>query len=265
MPNRIIREAILQSEAICSLGWAEEVFFRRVMSIVDDHGRYEASPQLLRSRCYPLQVDSVSAQDVCQWLAACQRAGVIRVYKVGEKLYLLVEKFGQQQRTPSKYPDPPAIACNHLLAIDSKENQSLADASKCEQLPSNAHVGVFVFEGVFVDSGSKREQLPAAQDPPPPPPAPAAKKASPRGTRLPADWQPGPAELEFAASIGLANGKATAEAEKFRDYWHAKAGAAASKTDWLATWRNWCREAVARVGKQQTPAQGSTGRHYEVI
>lgn len=36
------------------------------------------------------------------------------------------------------------------------------------------------------------------------------------------------------------------EADKFRDYWTAKAGKDAAKLDWLATWRNWCRNAAAR-------------------
>jgi hypothetical protein len=31
------------------------------------------------------------------------------------------------------------------------------------------------------------------------------------------------------------------EADKFRDHWHAKAGQGATKLDWEATWRNWCR------------------------
>ena len=48
MPNRILREGILTSERIERLDWAEEVFYRRVMSVVDDYGRYYARPALLR-------------------------------------------------------------------------------------------------------------------------------------------------------------------------------------------------------------------------
>lgn len=33
------------------------------------------------------------------------------------------------------------------------------------------------------------------------------------------------------------------EASKFIDFWHAKSGKDAAKLDWLATWRNWCRNA----------------------
>lgn len=100
------------------LGWPEEVFFRRLMSIVDDYGRYEANPQLLRSRCYPLQTDAVRVTDITRWLAACQTAGVILYYAVLGKQYLEVINFQQQQRSASKYPPLTSddAACNHLLA-----------------------------------------------------------------------------------------------------------------------------------------------------
>lgn len=118
MPNRIIREAILSSEKVALLGWPEEVFYRRLHSIVDDYGRYEANPQLLRSRCYPLQTDAVRVTDISRWMAACQTAGLILNYAVQGKQYLEVINFGQQQRSASKYPSPTAVdsACNHLLA-----------------------------------------------------------------------------------------------------------------------------------------------------
>jgi hypothetical protein len=59
VPNRILRDNILTSEAVASLDWAAEVFYRRLHSIVDDYGRHEAGQQLLRAKCYPLQTDSV--------------------------------------------------------------------------------------------------------------------------------------------------------------------------------------------------------------
>ena len=120
MPNRIIRDAILTSQAVTSLDWPEEVFYRRLMSVVDDYGRCESFPQLLRSRCYPLQTDKVRVADISRWMAACQTAGLIAVYVVSGKEYLQLEKFGQQQRSPSKCPDPPAVAitCPQVLADD---------------------------------------------------------------------------------------------------------------------------------------------------
>jgi hypothetical protein len=43
-------------------------------------------------------------------------------------------------------------------------------------------------------------------------------------------------------------------ADAFRDHWIAKPGAGGVKLDWLATWRNWCRNAR---GPQQ--ARGGPG------
>lgn len=40
------------------------------------------------------------------------------------------------------------------------------------------------------------------------------------------------------------------EAAKFADYWRAKTGRDATKADWLATWRNWCRTALERAPRQ---------------
>jgi len=133
MPNRIVREAILTSEPVASLGWPEEVFYRRLMSIVDDYGRTEANPQLLRSKCYPLQTDSVRAADITRWMAACQKAGLILGYEASGKQYLEVQKFGQQQRSASKCPAPPAVA------------------SKCLQIPANEHLDVSVSVSVSED------------------------------------------------------------------------------------------------------------------
>lgn len=147
MPNRIIREAILTSERVAALGWPEEVFYRRLMSVVDDYGRHEAGHQLLRAKCYPLQTDSVRVADIARWMAACQKSGLILVYGVNGKQYLEVLDFGQQQRSASKCPAPPANA-DGLLAID----------SKCEQPPANEHLDVSVVVSVSegVDGAGKR-------------------------------------------------------------------------------------------------------------
>lgn len=78
---------------------------------------------------------------------------------------------------------------------------------------------------------------------------PEKTRESARGTRLAPDWSPPAEHMAFAESLGLRNGKAAAELAKFRDYWVAQPGAKGVKTDWPATWRNWCRRASENVGK----------------
>ncbi len=109
MPNRILREGILTSERVEKLNWAEEVFYRRLMSVVDDFGRYYARPALLLAACYPLLLKKVSDSDIEKWLSACENAALVRVYPAPDgKRYLQLLDFKQQVRaTTSKFPQPP--------------------------------------------------------------------------------------------------------------------------------------------------------------
>lgn len=50
------------------------------------------------------------------------------------------------------------------------------------------------------------------------------------------------------------------EAEKFADHWRSKPGRGATKTDWLATWRNWCRSDIA----QRSHPAGKAGQSATV-
>ena len=111
MPNRILRDGILTSPRVAKLNWAEETFYRRLHSVVDDFGRYYADHGLVRAACYPRLLNKVSDSDIEKWLTACVTAALVRVYPAedGER-YLMVLDFKQQVRaTKSKFPQPPDI------------------------------------------------------------------------------------------------------------------------------------------------------------
>jgi uncharacterized protein YdaU (DUF1376 family) len=79
----------------------------------------------------------------------------------------------------------------------------------------------------------------------PAPAAVAAPKAPPvtRGVRLPKEWKL-PAQWgrwALESMPGWTEETARAEAEKFHDYWVSQPGQKGVKSDWQATWRNWCR------------------------
>ncbi|WP_455476875.1 YdaU family protein [Bartonella sp. B41] len=75
-----------------------------------------------------------------------------------------------------------------------------------------------------------------------------SRTSIPKGTRLPTDWT---ADIQAAISEGLSEEKARWQEKKFRDYWHAKSGKEALKTDWQATWRNWFRREIERIKENQ--------------
>lgn len=138
MPDRVVRQDILTSDPVNSLSWAAEVFYRRLMSIADDFGRYEARPSLLRASLYPLKLDRVSEPDVVKWMGECSEAGLVRTYTVDGKEYMEILKFGQRLRAmKSRYPapfadtrqHPPTSAdiCQHLPADDNIRQHPLSN------------------------------------------------------------------------------------------------------------------------------------------
>lgn len=148
MPNRILRDGILSSERIARLNWAEEVFYRRLMSVVDDFGRYYSTPMLIRAACYPLMLDKVSDSDIEKWTARCQEAALVRVYPAEDgKRYLQLLDFKQQVRAKeSKFPNPIS--------------ECIADA---KQVKSFAHLDVDVDVDV-VRPASRRFTPPSVDD-----------------------------------------------------------------------------------------------------
>ncbi len=133
MPNRILKESICTSETINSLTPEEEVFFYRLIVNVDDYGRLDARPAILRSRCFPLRVDSVKDKDIETWLSKLVRVGLIRLYVAGGKRYLQVvtwEKHQQIRAKRSKYPAPESES-EQIISNDIMFNQPQASDGIC--------------------------------------------------------------------------------------------------------------------------------------
>jgi hypothetical protein len=77
---------------------------------------------------------------------------------------------------------------------------------------------------------------------------PVAKAPAPtRGTRLPTDWALPKAWGDWALAEfpQWTSAKVRTEAANFADHWHGLSGKDATKVDWLATWRKWCRNPLA--------------------
>lgn len=134
MPNRIIREGIITSEAVNSLSWEAEIFYRRLLSVVDDFGRFDARPSVLRSALYPLKLDSMREDSVQRCLKSCEVARLVVLYSVNGKEYLEVTNFRQQVRSKkSKYPAPDehmrsrcTVDANHVIS-KIEENNSIRE------------------------------------------------------------------------------------------------------------------------------------------
>lgn len=150
MPDRIVRTGILTSDAVDRLSWPAEVFYRRLMNVADDHGRYDGRTEILRAVLYPLRLERVSSSDIGKWIRETEEAALVRQYHVEGKPFLEIVKFGQKKRSKSKWPEPTTIANN------------------CGQVPTNDGLVVGVVVGVVdVDVGGEPQSVspPAATIP----------------------------------------------------------------------------------------------------
>ncbi len=135
----MLREGIITSERVCALSWQAEVLYRRLMSAVDDFGRYYGTPMMIRAACFPTQLDRVKDGEIEKWLQESVAVKLLRIYDVDGKPYVEMIDFRQQIRAKkSKFPDPvngvdhPSV----IVAAKTKETIVLVDDSPVvERLP----------------------------------------------------------------------------------------------------------------------------------
>jgi hypothetical protein len=106
----------------------EERFFFRLMVQCDDYGRFDGRPAVVRARCFPLQLDTISESDVSTWMQRMVDVGLIQPYVVDGRRYIQVVTWERHQQTRaknSKFPDPLSNVSNgqNLIADDSERNQ----------------------------------------------------------------------------------------------------------------------------------------------
>lgn len=120
MPNRIIKESICTSDEIDQLNSEQEVFFYRLMVVVDDFGLIDARLPILKSKCYPLK--SIDINSIQSNLARLVTVGLVRLYRVDGKPYLSITNWAKHQQIRAqraKYPMPEdgeEITCNQLIS-----------------------------------------------------------------------------------------------------------------------------------------------------
>lgn len=114
MPNRYLRESFIESERVNAVSLTAELFWLHLLVNVDDFGRCEANPELLRARLFPLRLETIRKATVSGWIAECELAQLVRRYEVDGKQYLQMERWEKGRAEKSKYPPPPT-AVNKCL------------------------------------------------------------------------------------------------------------------------------------------------------
>ena len=118
MPNRLLKEGIVDSSAIDGLTPEEEVFFYRLLVVSDDFGRMDARLPILKSRCYPLK-DGVKLDKIDSHLQSLVRQKLAIRYQVDDKPYLQILKWEQRVRSKGKYP---SADCGQMTVISQSDD-----------------------------------------------------------------------------------------------------------------------------------------------
>lgn len=144
MPTRYLKESICTSENLIALSAEAERFFYRLIVNVDDFGRLDARPQVLRAKCFTMMEDRISFADVDAWLEELRNAQLLTRYVVNSKPYLVLNTFTEHNKPradKSKCPNPPADTDTGtpLPEIAGNCKQMQTDASKCLPIPSYSY------------------------------------------------------------------------------------------------------------------------------
>jgi len=129
MPNRLLKEGIVDSERINSLSSDAEVCFYRLLVVSDDLGRMDARTAILRARCFPLKEQSSINSKIEMWLSELVKAGLVIRYFVEGRPYLQIMNWDQRVRSKGKYP---AVTCQQSAGECTSDDSSMRQsAEKC--------------------------------------------------------------------------------------------------------------------------------------
>jgi hypothetical protein len=104
MPTRYLKPGVRDSESIEALSAHAEILYYRLIVTVDDFGRYDARPSMVKAACFPIR-ESMTGSKVDSLLKELSDHGLIVVYQVDGKPYIQMCKWDNIPRAKeSKYP-----------------------------------------------------------------------------------------------------------------------------------------------------------------
>lgn len=117
MPSRILKESIQKSPSLAELSDAAERLWHRLVTVVDDFGRFDGEAEVILSVCFSRRPKGWTRAKVVSALGelanpcAVDGLPLIFLYASAGRTYLQVTKAREhihQRAKASKYPAPPA-------------------------------------------------------------------------------------------------------------------------------------------------------------
>lgn len=173
MPNRTIYESSRRSPDLRNLSDAAERLWWRLITTVDDFGRFEADPEVLLHACFqriPPGWTAAKVQRCLHELTAIQpesRQPLLFLYAVKGRWYLQLtnpEPYLRRRAEKSKFPEPPAsmgVREEPSPAVAGNCQHPLSSADTCLQ-PSTSAANAALLRDPSVEIRDPRSELPAS-------------------------------------------------------------------------------------------------------
>lgn len=139
MPNRIIKESICTSETLAELSDFEFRLWVGLITQVDDAGRGDARPAIIKGRVFPLR-ERVTVKEIDTALHGLAAKGCVSLYTVGGRPYLWFPTWSEHQRirdVKPKYPGPEDADKKETSAADCGELPQIAADCGLNPIQSN--------------------------------------------------------------------------------------------------------------------------------
>lgn len=121
MPNRNIRDGLLDSELIDQLSPEAERLLVRMILAGDDAGRITGRLDVLRSKCFPLK-PGLPLEALADWLRECEAVGAVLGYQFEGKAFIQIAKTQRYGKTEfSKCPWSDGSFQIHYVTRETKD------------------------------------------------------------------------------------------------------------------------------------------------
>lgn len=244
---RNIKPAIMDNEELAELEPLTRLLFIYSWMLADRAGRLEDRPKRIAAKALPYDREA----DVDAMLDSLANAGFIQRYEASGIRLIQIVNFAKHQTPHVRESESELPDCvQSTTKVVPEHNQGNSEASP--RSPDSLIPDSLIPDSLITE--------PAAQNAGKPAPT---SKPDPKGSRLKADWALPRSWGDWALNEFPHWTAETVRtvAANFADHWHGESGAKARKSDWLATWRKWCRSDITQ--RAHPPPKPTTETDYQ--
>lgn len=119
MPQRFLRPGITTSARFNGASWQAQSLYVRLLTLVDDYGRFEAHPMLLKSLAFPFNPE-ITCEQMLALLENLRLNNLAIFYEKEGKPFFQLCRWNEKARSHSKFPPHDGEGCKQMFSDVSK-------------------------------------------------------------------------------------------------------------------------------------------------